>query len=88
MGGTVSIFKQDAMVRGIHAQIDSAAQRVGGMDVRTGDGWALIANEARDGDLATVDTSYLNKVDLETGKVEETMNYSGDTEEDADPNTY
>jgi hypothetical protein len=64
--------------------IRTASGRIKDVNVQRGDGWALIKNEAGDGDLATVDTSYLNK----GSGLPPTVNYNKATEEDANPDVY
>ena len=59
--------------------INAAGERTQGLDVRRGDGWKLIREQAGDGDFVPVDTSYLG---------EETANYNKATREDARPDVY
>jgi hypothetical protein len=62
--------------------IKAAGERFQGLDVRRGDGWKLIREEAGDGDFVPVDTSYLNKGN------EVTTNYNAATREDATPSVW
>jgi len=82
-GGKVGLFahgRERILQSG--ARAIEAGRRMQGVDVRRGDGWALIGREAKAGDLVPVDTSYLNRGS------QETSNYNKATAEDAVPSVY
>lgn len=81
--GKVGLFahgRERILQSGVRAL--EAGRRMVGVDVRRGDGWALIGREAKAGDLVPVDTSYLNRGS------QETSNYNKATAEDAVPAIY
>jgi len=82
-GGKVGLFAhgRERILQSGSRAIE-AGRRMQGVDVRRGDGWALIGREAKAGDLVPVDTSYLNRGS------QETSNYNKATAEDAVPAIY